>query len=171
VHRHFPFSAHAAINLAGPPFPMEIFAAAIAPQRIDIHHGQRTVALLRNLNPLNEALIVDDIVSIKQVLPYLLPARRVESPQHHHPFHRIVSVAARRPGPDHVGMENRIKRFTSLVSQARVSRFTISRISFSTSALGFMAAVFYDSTSSRSTPPALPGCTNTYLCPPAPVLI
>src|SRR4029077_15278834 len=59
VHGHFPFASHPAVYLARAPFPVEVFAAGVAPQGIDIDHRKRAIALLRDLNLLDPAMVVD----------------------------------------------------------------------------------------------------------------
>jgi hypothetical protein len=171
VHSHFPLRAHSAVDLARPPFPVEVFAIPVAPQRININHCDGAIALLGNLNSLCSSSIMDKGVGVKQLLPYLFPALGVKSPQHQHPVHWIVSAGARRPGPNHVGLKDCDQQIDILrISGSRLSIHNLDNLFFNFS-FGPHCRDSLDSTNSSSTPPVLEGCTNTYLCPPAPVLI
>jgi len=48
MHGHFPFRSHPAVDLASAPFPMEIFAVAVAPQSINVHNRKGAIALIGN---------------------------------------------------------------------------------------------------------------------------
>lgn len=45
MHGGFPFRPHPAADLASGPFPMEIFAVAVAPQSINVHNRKGAIAL------------------------------------------------------------------------------------------------------------------------------
>src|ERR1700722_13813868 len=112
-----------------------------------------------------------ETVSVEQILPYAFPALRVESPHHKHPFHRIVGVTTWRPGPNHIGMKNCDQEVDVLcVPGSGLSIHYFGNLFFDLFPW-LHGCVCWDSTSSSNTPPALDGCTKTYLCPPAPILI
>ncbi|PYX58880.1 MAG: hypothetical protein DMG76_06960 [Acidobacteria bacterium] len=76
----FPFRSHPAVDFRSAPFPMEIFAVAVAPQRINVHNRKGTVALIGNLNFSYCTLIMDQGVSRTQILPNLFPTRASNRP-------------------------------------------------------------------------------------------
>ena len=57
--------AHPAIDLARPPFPVEILAVPIAPQSININHCESAIALLGDFDFLCLTSIVDKSVRVK----------------------------------------------------------------------------------------------------------
>src|SRR5580700_3719506 len=86
-------------------------------------------------------------------------------------MHRIVSIAVHWPGPNHVVMKDCDQQIDILgIPGSGLSIHNLDDLFFSLGSR-LHGCDPWDSTSSSRTPPVLEGCTNTYLWPPAPVLI
>jgi len=95
------------VHFADAALPVEAFSGRLVPpEGIDVHHGERTVPLLGDLDPDRVALISDEIVSVEDVLPAFAPAIPVESSQDEDPVDRIMGISSRRPRPDHVRVDH-----------------------------------------------------------------
>jgi hypothetical protein len=107
MHNQLPVPVrHPGIDLPDPALPVIIVALLVAPQGVDIHHRQRSIAFPRHLDPSDRAPVVDQPVLAEQLLPSSFPALAVVAPEHKYPSRGIVVVRRRRPRPHHVGMKN-----------------------------------------------------------------
>ena len=129
MHRHLPRAANLRVHLAHPPLPAALEAFRVPPHGVYVHDGERPVALLRDLDfRICRSLRTSSCVSksSRQPLPHLsvsyLPHSRT---------HSIGSWdrGVFGQGQTMSGWNTVSKRSTSLVSQALVSRSTISSIS------------------------------------------
>jgi hypothetical protein len=65
-----PTLADLCVYLAGTAFPMErLFRDPIAPQCVNVNYGECAIALLGNCNAQRLALVVNEIVRLKERLP------------------------------------------------------------------------------------------------------
>jgi len=82
----------------------------VAPQGIDVDHGEGSVPLVRDLDANGPTLVADQIVGVEELLPACTPAVPVVATEVEDPARRVVCVGIGRPRPHHVGMEDRHQR-------------------------------------------------------------
>jgi hypothetical protein len=89
---------------------MEVLACLlIPPQRVDIYHSKRSIAL-RGYNDLDGIpMVVNEHVGIEQLLPAGFPSITIVPSEGEYPVHRVVGMLIPWPGPHHVRMKDRDK--------------------------------------------------------------
>jgi hypothetical protein len=76
------------------------------PMGIDIHHCKGGVAFFGDFNLHRVAIIMDQVVVIKNILPILSSTRPVKASQFEYPINRIMRIRRGRPRPGHIGMND-----------------------------------------------------------------
>jgi hypothetical protein len=106
VEDEAPLAGGFRVTLAGPTLPVGgLSVGASSPQRVHVHDGEGAVTLLGDHDPDGAPIVVHELVAAEEVLPTRFPSPAIEASLREHPRDRIVGPSVRRPGPDHVGME------------------------------------------------------------------
>src|SRR5215212_5222803 len=106
VHGHLPLPAHLRVHLAHPSLPTQLLALDIAPQGVYVHHRERPVPLLGDLDLLSFPHVSYELVRVEEFLPSTEPPLTIVAAPLEGPLHGVVGGGGLGPRPDHVRVED-----------------------------------------------------------------
>ena len=110
-----PLTVYVRVPLARAAFPLEIVAVPVTPQGVDVDDGERSITLLGNDYFDGLAPVVNERVSIEEILPARSPPLTIVAAPREDPFGRVVTLIVRRPRPNHIRVKDRDQRFRVLL--------------------------------------------------------
>ena len=108
LKNNLPFSIwHLCINLANTSFPRKILSGNLmTPMRVNINYSKRSITFFTDFNFNCSAIIVNQIIIIKEVLPVLAPTFTVKMPELENSIDRVMCIWMWWPRPNYIGMND-----------------------------------------------------------------
>jgi hypothetical protein len=95
------------VYLADPTLPVKILLGDfMSPEGIDIHYSKCSVFLLGDFYFHGTAVIVDQIMSVKETLPVFTPPFPIKAPHDKDPLDGIMGIGCWREWPSHIRVDD-----------------------------------------------------------------